>query len=179
MKKSLFLIPAACFMFLAGCSEQKTTETIPPFALTDSAMGRYCDMNVLEHPGPKGQIILSPANEPIWFSSARDTIAFTMLPEEPKGIGAIYVSDMAKAPNWQEPGAENWVDAHKAFFVIESTAVGGMGAQEAVPFSTQEAADKFVAEKGGRIVSFAEMPEAYVLGDQTAQNEATDTAHMH
>ncbi len=54
-----------------------------------------------------------------------------------------------------------------------------MGAQEAVPFSTQEAADKFVAEKGGRIVSFAEMPEAYVLGDQTAQNEATHTAHMH
>lgn len=179
MKKSLLLIPTAFFVFLVGCSQEKTAEIIPPFALTDSAMGRYCGMNVLEHPGPKGQIILSPANEPVWFSSARDTIAFTMLPEEPKGIGAIYVSDMAKAPNWEEPGAENWVDAHKAFFVIESTAVGGMGAQEAVPFSTQEAADKFVAEKGGRIVSFAEMPQAYVLGDQATQNEAADTTHMH
>ncbi|KAB0564473.1 nitrous oxide reductase accessory protein NosL [Brucella pituitosa] len=179
MKKSLFLIPAACFMFLAGCSEQKTTETIPPFALTDSAMGRYCGMNVLEHPGPKGQIILSPANEPVWFSSARDTIAFTMLPEEPKSIGAIYVSDMAKAPNWEEPGAENWVNAREAFYVIESKAVGGMGAHEAVPFSTQEAADKFVAQQGGRIVRFAEMPQAYVLGDQTALNKDADTTHAH
>ncbi len=90
-------------------------------------MGRYCGMNVLEHPGPKGQIILEPTNEAVWFSSARDTLAFTMLPEEPKGIAAIYVSDMAKAPSWEEPGAENWVDARKAFFVIESAAVGGMG----------------------------------------------------
>lgn len=78
-------------------------------------MGRYCGMNVLEHPRPKGQIILEPANEAVWFSSARDTLAFTMLPEEPKGIAAIYVSDMAKAPSWEEPGAENWVDARKAF----------------------------------------------------------------
>lgn len=178
MKKSLLLIPAAFFILLTGCSQEKAAEVIPPFALTDSAMGRYCGMNVLEHPGPKGQIILSPANEPVWFSSARDTIAFTMLPEEPKGIGAIYVSDMAKAPNWEEPGAENWVDAHKAFFVIESTAIGGMGAQEAVPFSTEEAAEQFVTEKGGRIVSFADMPEAYVLGDQTAQNEAPGTSHV-
>jgi len=179
MKKSLLFIPAAFFIFLAGCSQEEKTEIIAPFALTDSAMGRYCGMNVLEHPGPKGQIILSPANEPVWFSSARDTIAFTMLPEEPKSIGAIYVSDMAKAPNWEEPGAENWVDAHKAFFVIESAAVGGMGAQEAVPFSTQEAAKEFVAEKGGRIVRFAEMPEAYVLGDQAPHDEAANKNNMH
>ncbi len=41
-----------------------------------------------------------------------------------------------------------------------------MGAKEAVPFSTQEAAERFVADKGGRIVNFKDMPEDYVLGDQ-------------
>lgn len=173
MKRSLLFVFAAVTLFLAGCSQEKKVDVVEPFALTDSAMGRYCGMNVLEHPGPKGQIILAPANEPVWFSSARDTLAFTMLPEEPKSIAAIYVSDMAKAPSWEEPGAENWVDARKAFFVIESAAVGGMGAREAVPFSTREAADQFVAEKGGRIVGFDDVPQDYVLGDQAPSTEAS------
>ena len=58
-----------------------------------------------------------------------------MLPEEPKDIRAIYVSDMAKAPNWDKPGATNWVDAKQASFVIGSRMKGGMGGDEAVPFS--------------------------------------------
>ncbi len=116
---------------LGAC--QREAEPPPaPFAMTDEAMGRYCGMNIIEHSGPKGQIILAKYNEPIWFSSARDAIAFTMLPEEPKDIRAIYVSDMAKAPTWDQPGADNWVDARQAFFVIGSNRKGGMGAAEAV-----------------------------------------------
>lgn len=179
MKRALLFGPLF-LVLLAGCSpDEKKGSVIAPFALTESAMGRYCGMNVLEHPGPKGQIILEPANEVVWFSSARDTLAFTMLPEEPKGIAAIYVSDMAKAPSWERPGAENWVDAHQAFFVIESAAVGGMGAQEAVPFSRREAAESFVAEKGGRIVTFEEVPQAYILGGQAAQGQTDTESHMH
>lgn len=178
MKRSLLIAAAILGLSLASCSEQKKAEIIAPFALTDSAMGRYCGMNVLEHPGPKGQIILSPANEPVWFSSARDTLAFTLLPEEPKNIAAIYVSDMAHAPTWEEPGAENWVNAREAFYVIESKALGGMGAQEAVPFSQREAADRFVFEKGGRIVSFDEIPKDYVLGEQDADLTG-DASHAH
>ncbi|MBV2143671.1 nitrous oxide reductase accessory protein NosL [Falsochrobactrum sp. TDYN1] len=179
MKGSLFFASAFLVLTLAGCSQEQKQEIVVPFALTDSAMGRYCGMNVLEHPGPKGQIILQPANEPVWFSSARDAIAFTMLPEEPKGIAAVYVSDMAKAANWEEPGAENWVDARKAYFVIESDAVGGMGAQEAVPFSTREAAEQFAAGKGGRIVGFDEMPREYVLGDQAASQDGSSIEESH
>ena len=96
-------------------------------------------MNVLEHTGPKGQIILASRKEPVWFSSARDAISFTMLPEEPKDIRAIYVSDMAKAPNWDQPGTTNWVDAKQASFVIGSQMKGGMGGDEAVPFSDKGA----------------------------------------
>ena len=51
-------------------------------------------MNLLEHKGPKGQIILASQAEPIWFSSARDAFSFTMLEEEPKDILAVYV------PTW-------------------------------------------------------------------------------
>ena len=93
----------------------------------------------------------------------RDTLAFTMLPDEPKDIQAIYVSDMGKAPNWDKPGVDNWIEARKALFVIGSRARGGRGGDEAVPFSDRAAAEKFVAENGGRIVTFDQVPRAYVL----------------
>ena len=164
MRQIALLAAFAGALILSGCNEQKTAEVPPPQEMTDSAVGRYCGMNVMEHPGPKGQIILASQKEPVWFSSARDAISFTLLPEEPKDIRAIYVSDMAKAPNWEEPGTTNWVDAKQASFVIGSRRQGGMGGEEAVPFSDKAAADKFVAENGGRVVAFSEVPKDYVLG---------------
>lgn len=155
-------------LVLTGCGEKTAEAPPPPHALTADAMGRYCGMNVLEHAGPKGQIILASRIDPVWFSSARDAFSFTMLPEEPKDIRAIYVSDMAKAASWEEPGATNWVDARKAFFVIGSRRAGGMGVPETVPFSDRPAAEKFAAENGGRVVTFTEMPRDYVLGAAAA-----------
>lgn len=153
-------------LLLSACQKESAVVP-PPFALTEEAMGRYCGMNVLEHPGPKGQIILQQIPEPIWFSSARDALAFTMLPEEPKDIAAIYVSDMGKAPNWDQPGAENWIDARKAFFVIGSSARGGMGVEEAVPFSGESDARTFASKNGGRVVGFPDVPQEYILGAGT------------
>lgn len=158
---------------LAGCNEKKAEPKPPPFALTEEAIGNYCGMNVLEHPGPKGQVILKGHKDPIWFSSVRDTIAFTMLPDEPKDIGAIYVSDMAKTDNWDHPGESNWVDANDAVFVIGSRKRGGMGASEAVPFSQRSAAETFVARNGGAIVKFSELPQDYILGSNEAPDQAT------
>lgn len=150
---------------LASCSDKNTSEAPPPHELTASAVGNYCGMNVLEHSGPKGQIILASRLEPVWFSSARDAFSFTMLPDEPKDIRAIYVSDMAKALSWEHPGAKNWVDAKKAFYVVSSRIKGGMGAEETVPFSDRSTADKFAMENGGRVVTFTEVPRDYVLGE--------------
>jgi copper chaperone NosL len=164
----------ALFIFvglLAGCGPKTVGSMPPPFPLTAQATGHYCGMNLLEHKGPKGQIILASRAEPIWFSSARDAFSFTMLPDEPKDIRAVYVSDMARAPSWDDPGATNWVDAHKAFFVIGSTKQGGMGAPETVPFSDRAAADRFAAGHGGRIVTFDEVPRDYVLGSQPGAPE--------
>lgn len=165
MRRFLTMVAIASALLTAGCEGEKNTAPPAPFALTTEAIGRYCGMNVLEHAGPKGQVILdAKVGEPVWFSSARDTLAFTMLPEEPKDYAAVYVSDMGKAPSWEEPGATNWVDAKKAFYVIGSSVRGGMGADETVPFSSREAADKFAIENGGKVMSFEEVPRDYVLG---------------
>lgn len=156
---------------LAGCDERVAEAPPAAHALTADAVGHYCGMNLAEHEGPKAQILLAGQPNPVWFSSARDAFSFTMLPEEAKDIRAIYVSDMAKAPNWSDPGAGNWTDARKAFFVIDSDMRGGMGAPETVPFSTREAADAFAGEHGGRVVGFDEVPRDYVLGTGEAAGQ--------
>lgn len=167
MRLALLLVTAV----LVGCGPKTAGPPPAAFPLTAQATGHYCGMNLAEHKGPKGQIILASQAEPIWFSSARDAFSFTMLPDEPKDIRAVYVSDMGRAQSWDDPGATNWVDAHKAFFVIGSTKQGGMGAPETVPFSDRTAADKFAAQYGGRVVTFDEVPRDYVLGSQPAAAE--------
>lgn len=152
-------------LVLAACGDDRqATAPPPPSPLTAEAIGHYCGMAVVEHPGPKGQIHLTGRPEPIWFSSARDTLAFTMLPEEPKDISAIYVTAMDRASEWDNPGEGAWVEARGASFVIGSDAKGGMGQQEIVPFSTPEAAQTFTAEHGGQIASFEQVPRDAVLG---------------
>ncbi|RUM95450.1 copper resistance protein CopZ [Pseudaminobacter arsenicus] len=156
----------------AGCTGETQLDAPNPAALDETAMGHYCGMNVLEHPGPKGQVILGKILEPIWFSSARDTVAFTMLPEEPKDIAAIYVSDMARAESWENPGAQNWVEARQAFYVVGSSVRGGMGAPETVPFSTRDAAAAFANKNGGQVVRFDAIPRDYVLGIEEAPQDS-------
>jgi copper chaperone NosL len=161
----------ACVV-LAGCGEKQAARLPPPRSMTAEAIGHYCGMNLFEHPGPKGQIFAASLIEPVWFSSARDAIAFTMLPDEPKDIVAIYVSDMARAASWDKPGADNWVEARKALFVIGSRTKGGMGGDEAVPFSDRDAAEQFRAQNGGRIVGFADVPRDYVLSSDAETTAA-------
>lgn len=122
MKRLACLIGASLVSAtLAGCGEEIAEAPPPPHELSAEATGHYCGMGLLEHGGPKGQIILASRPDPIWFSSARDAVAFTMLPEEPKDIRAIYVSDMAKAPSWENPGERNWVEPGRRFLSSAAT----------------------------------------------------------
>ncbi|MDO9564078.1 MAG: nitrous oxide reductase accessory protein NosL [Bradyrhizobium sp.] len=173
MVNSRILGAVVAAILLAGCNQEAANPVAPPpVALNSDAMGVFCGMNLLEHPGPKGQIITAGRIDPFWFSSARDTVAFTLMPDQPRDIRAIYVSDMAQAKSWEDPGATNWVDARKAFFVIEGRKQGGMGAAEAVPFGNREAADAFATANGGRVVTFAEIPRDYVLGSDSPGDQS-------
>jgi copper chaperone NosL len=176
MRRRGFALLVAALGLPPGCGEEKPAVP-PPVALTPDAIGHFCGMTLVEHPGPKGQILLRGAEDrPVWFSSARDAFAFTHLAEEPRAIRAIYVSDMAKAAAWDDPGATNWVEARRAFFVLGSRRRGGMGAEEAVPFSDRAAAERFAAEQGGRVVSFNEVPRDWALGGEAA---AGSGGHSH
>ena len=121
-------------------------------------------MNLFEHPGPKGQIFVDGRKDPLWFSSARDTIAFVRLPEQPETVVVAYVNDMGRAVHWDHPDAGAWVKASDAWYAIGSRRTGGMGADEAVPFAAEDKAKAFAAQFGGRVVSFVGIPQGYVLG---------------
>ncbi len=154
----LLLVP----LLAAGCGpaaeKRPSAQDIPP-----DAVAEFCGMGIGEHPGPKAEIFVRGRARPYWFASVRDMFAFTLLPEEPKDITAIYVTDMARARAWDQPGPGIWIDARTAAFVIGSRAHGGMDTSEAVPFADAAQAAAFAAREGGRLVTFAAMPPDYIL----------------
>ncbi len=151
-------------MLLAACSRADTAANAPtPREVTDASVAEFCGMNLTEHSGPKAQIFVRDLPNPYWFATVRDAFAFTMLQETPKAIAAIYVNDMAKAKNWDQPEPGAWVEAHNASYVIGSNKRSGMNTEEAIPFSDAAAARAFAAVNGGRVVRFDTMPQSYIL----------------
>lgn len=148
------ILPILAILLLAACSEQ-ANETPSAAALTDSAIGFYDQMFVVDHDGPKGQIHLSGESEPLWFSQTRDGIAYIKSQERTAEVLVFYVNDMGGTTNWADPGAENWIDANNAYFVIGSDAVGGMGSPEMVPFAMESDANAYARDHGGHVMRLA------------------------
>jgi len=156
------MLAALVCLALVACNE--VANDVPrPIAMTEEALGYYCQMNVAEHDGPKGQIHLAGFPMPIWFAQVRDGIAYVKSQERSADILAFYVNDMGAAPDWREPGSENWIDANAAYFVVGSKAVGGMGAPELVPFADPDAASDFAQRKGGAVKRLSEIDPEEVL----------------
>ena len=149
-------------LLITACEKTQVIEAPPAQKLTRDANGYYCLMTVVNHKGPKAQIILADKQQALWFTSVRDAISFILSPEEPKNVAAIYVNDMTTA-NWENPGEDNWIDARKAWYVLGSDLSGGMGAPEAVPFLTREKAESFARQQGGAVYSFDSIPHEYIL----------------
>jgi len=166
------VLAALCLAALAACRDEDRAAAPGPVPMTADALGHYCQMALGEHPGPKAQVHLKGVAAPIYFAQVRDAIAFQRMPEQSHAIAAIYVSDMAAAPSWDNPGAENWIAAATAHFVIGSTATGGMGATELVPFSDAAAAAAFAGERGGRVSMLDAIPDSAVLAPAEDDGQA-------
>lgn len=125
------------------------------------------------HGGPNGQIFYedhSPAghDNPAWFH----TLAFGLFPyyfeHDRRGWEptAIYATDYSTVeytlPNERgltmpaPTAADTFGDATRMSYVMESRVSGGMG-PALIPFSAATDAESFVAEYGGRTVSFDEI----------------------
>lgn len=121
-------------------------------------------MRIADHGGPKAQIHLEGLPDSIFFAQVRDAVAHAKMQERTVQIAAFYVSDMASAPSWEDPGADNWIGAEAANFVVGADVTGGMGAPEIVPFATEDAALRFVSKSGGRVALLNDIPSEAILG---------------
>ncbi|WP_101068485.1 nitrous oxide reductase accessory protein NosL [Roseovarius salinarum] len=157
--KRTFLVAA---LLLAACQEEEA-KAPEPVTMTADALSHFCRMQVAAHPGPKAQIHLSGFPDPIFFAQVRDALAYVKGPEREAEVTAFYVSDMAAAESWETPGADNWIAAGSAEFVVGSEARGGMGAPEIVPFSGAGAARDFADRKGGDLMTLKDIPAETVL----------------
>ncbi|MGQ3487506.1 nitrous oxide reductase accessory protein NosL [Roseovarius pacificus] len=152
-----------CLAILPACQED-TADIPQAVTMTASAVGHFCQMNMLEHPGPKAQVHLTGLpGTPLFFSQVRDAVAYLRMPEQSHEIAAVYVSDMASAASWEIPGADNWIPASAAHYVVGSSRTGGMGAPELVPFSDAASAAQFAQQHGGQVQELADIPDTAVL----------------
>ncbi|GAA6206771.1 nitrous oxide reductase accessory protein NosL [Cognatishimia sp. WU-CL00825] len=176
MKSIAVLCLAA--LSLTACKEEHAA--LPQAVeMTEEALGFYCQMDLLTHDGPKGQIHLDGMPGPIFFSQVRDAIAYLHMPEQSHAIQVAYVQDMAGAANWATP--ESWMPLTEAYYVIGSDKLGGMNAPEFVPFSNIAAAENFVLLHGGTVKRYSEITTNEVLAPTAPSlpaSSATDSSDI-
>lgn len=148
---------------LAACKEEVAEAPPPPVEMTEHALSHFCQMNISEHGGPKGQIHLAGLDNPLFFAQVRDLVAYLKSPERDYEVIAIYVSDMGVAPSWALPGTSNWIAAEEAVFVVGAPVAGGMGAPEVIPFAKADDAETFISQYGGEALALTAIPDD-VLG---------------
>jgi copper chaperone NosL len=171
------LLLVAMLTLLSACTEEVVQDTAPR-DMTADTLGHYCQMNLLEHLGPKAQVFLQGYPAPLFFSQVRDAIAYMRGSEQIAPILAVYVNDMGMTgATWDRPGDGNWIVADTAFYVVGSARTGGMGAPETVPFSSRERAEAFVLAEGGRVLMLNDIADDMVLAPvEAGADQATDDA---
>ncbi|MGH1457823.1 MAG: nitrous oxide reductase accessory protein NosL [Paracoccaceae bacterium] len=150
---------------LAAC-RQEVADAPAAIELSADAAGYYCQMTLLDHQGPKGQIHLDGMPAPLFFSQVKDTIAYLHMPEQSHAVRIAYVQDMSGAATWEKPGP--WMPARAAYYVIGSDALGGMEAPEFVPFSVQEEAERFAKAHGGTLRQYDQITRGEALAPTQA-----------
>ena len=139
-------------LLLAGC-EQSTTNTAQIEELTPGTACSLDGMLLLDYPGPKAQIHYA-SGETEFFCDTVEMFSMLLRPEQQRKVTAVYTQDMGKA-EWTKPTG-NWIDARTAVYVKDSTLMGSMGPTFAA-FAERPAAEAFVKQHGGTIVSFGEV----------------------
>ena len=86
---------------------------------------------------------------------------------------------MGNAESWSQPGDKAWIRGKDAYFVLGSSKKGGMGAAEAVPFSSEHAALTFAHQFGGQVMRLNDIPTDQLLGSDPDLENTNHGNHVH
>jgi len=116
-----------------------------------------CGMFVAKYPAWVTQVVHASGKQE-FFDGVKDLMVYYFHPDS---YGA-KADDPIKEVWLKDYYSLEWLDGRKALFVIGSDVYGPMG-QEFIPFSSQEAAEAFLADHQGKdIISFEQISEALV-----------------
>ena len=150
-----YLFGLGLCMLLGACQEDESVTAMIPQAFTQADECHLCGMAILSFPGPKGQAFVGRSPQVVKFCSTRDLISWYLQPENPPNTQALFVHDMARS-DWHHPDDRHLINAYKAWFVVGSQQRGAMGPTLA-SFATEESAQSFAHQQGGKVLSFHEL----------------------
>ncbi|QQX82035.1 nitrous oxide reductase accessory protein NosL [Shewanella sp. KX20019] len=158
-KLSTFLTLLLVAFALFGCKEAPQESMVHQAAAIESGDECHlCGMIITNFPGPKGELYTKTSDMTKKFCSTRDLFSFILDPEYQHQVKEIYVHDMSKTP-WTEPKDSYFIDARKAWYVLESSRSGAMG-KTLASFVNESDAQAFMLEFGGKIYQFDEITMA-------------------
>ncbi|MEJ2345663.1 MAG: nitrous oxide reductase accessory protein NosL [Gammaproteobacteria bacterium] len=147
----LGMVVLAALAIGCGKSEQ-ASKSLPPVAIQSGDECHVCGMIIANFPGPKGEAYVRGADKPFKFCSTRDLFSWLLQPENKVAATSVYVHDMGST-DWAHPADSAFVDARKAWYVIDQPLKGAMGPTLA-SFARKADAEAFMRQHGGRLVRF-------------------------
>ena len=145
------LLSALALSALMAC--QQADEPVAPEEIGESTSCALDGMLLADYPGPKAQIHFAGSEDPEFFCDTIEMFSVLLNPEQVRKVAGVYVQDMGTA-DWTTPKGA-WIDARTAFYVMGSKKHGSMGPTYA-SFAQKDAAEKFVAEYGGHVMTFSD-----------------------
>ncbi|HSH47214.1 MAG TPA: nitrous oxide reductase accessory protein NosL [Halomonas sp.] len=156
----IILLGGVALAGLAGCDGgEEVALSCEPQPILPGEECAVCGMFITEYPGPKAQVCTRDG-EVLKFCSTSDLFVWLLQPDSVPRLLKAYVHDMG-ITDWEKPSDDAFIDAEVAFYVTEQPVMGAMGPTLA-SFGSVEDAEAFMAEHGGRQLTYAEVDVAEI-----------------
>ncbi|MFC2991854.1 nitrous oxide reductase accessory protein NosL [Halomonas tibetensis] len=161
-RKFIIVLGGVTLAGLAGCGgEEKEVAACETRPFRDDDECAVCGMFIAGFPGPKAQACLRDGRL-LTFCSTSDMFVWLLQPDSVPQLRQAYVHDMG-ATGWERPSDDAFIPAQVAVYVTEQPLMGAMGPTLA-SFGSEEAAQAFMAEHEGRLLSYEQI-DVQVLND--------------
>ena len=145
-----------------GCTRQNATMNQPPVNIESGDESAIGGMYITYQPGPRGEMYLvGLGGKPklLKFGSTLSMFTYMHQPDVQHLVGSTYVQNVGKPDfSWRHPSksAGSFIDARKAWYVVNQDMCGSMGPTLA-PFLRRRDAVEFSGKHGGQIVRFTQI----------------------